>query len=100
MGLPSEIDEFDSWGLRGTVVSRWCSAIKRLMRTAIVAGIDEALDTIRQTPESNPIWKNSAYRKFVVHHFPYLVFYEIVDDIVVVHAIAHSKRRPGYWADR
>ena len=40
------------------------------------------------------------YRKYLLNHFPYGVFYRIDDQQVLVLAIAHSSRRPGYWRDR
>ena len=35
-----------------------------------------------------------------VSHFPYSVIYRITPDAVIVHAVAHHRRRPGYWAKR
>jgi toxin ParE1/3/4 len=39
-------------------------------------------------------------RRFLIHRFPYLViFLELADKILIV-AVAHGKRRPGYWHGR
>lgn len=32
--------------------------------------------------------------------FPYQVVYEVVDEVVVIVAVAHTSRRPGYWKRR
>ena len=32
--------------------------------------------------------------------FPYAVLYTIEDDYILIVAIAHGKRRPGYWRHR
>ena len=32
--------------------------------------------------------------------FPYRIVYFVEDDLLTVVAVAHSKRRPGYWRDR
>jgi hypothetical protein len=32
--------------------------------------------------------------------FPCLVFFRILDDEIAVVAVAHEKRRPGYWTGR
>ena len=40
------------------------------------------------------------YRRHLLSHFPFGVFYRIEDQRVLVLAIAHSRRRPGYWRDR
>ena len=33
-------------------------------------------------------------------HFPYSVYFEFRDKACVVWAIAHGRRRPGYWKGR
>ena len=32
--------------------------------------------------------------------FPYRILYFVEEDLLTVVAVAHSKRRPGYWRDR
>jgi len=32
--------------------------------------------------------------------FPYIVFYVVDDEEVEVVAVAHGRRRPGYWLPR
>jgi hypothetical protein len=40
-------------------------------------------------------------RRTRVHRFPYHVAYMLVDgDELSVLAVAHDRRRPGYWSDR
>lgn len=39
-------------------------------------------------------------RWFTFRHFPYDLVYEIRSEEVVVMAVAHHRRRPGYWKDR
>lgn len=39
-------------------------------------------------------------RRILLHRFPYfIVFRELLHEIQVI-AIAHAKRRPGYWTPR
>jgi len=35
-----------------------------------------------------------------VKGFPYRVVYFVQDDVLTIVAVAHSKRRPGYWRAR
>ena len=39
-------------------------------------------------------------RRVRVRRFPYQVVYVTLDDDIVVIAVAHDRRRPGYWASR
>jgi toxin ParE1/3/4 len=35
-----------------------------------------------------------------VHRFPFVIFFHEHKEMIRVLAIAHGKRRPGYWARR
>ena len=39
-------------------------------------------------------------RKLVTAGFPFVVFYELLDDRIVIWAVMHGARRPGYWKHR
>ncbi|PYQ31207.1 MAG: type II toxin-antitoxin system RelE/ParE family toxin [Acidobacteria bacterium] len=39
-------------------------------------------------------------RSFALADWPYKIIYAIEDAIIVVWAIAHDSRRPGYWRKR
>ena len=39
-------------------------------------------------------------RRCLVRVFPYAVLYTIEDDCILIVAIMHGKRRPGYWRHR
>jgi toxin ParE1/3/4 len=59
---------------------------------------------IQVLPQSAPRWKHSEVRHEIrrakVKHHPYLAVYAILSDQVVVLAIAHTRRMPGYWDAR
>src|SRR4051812_41976137 len=38
-------------------------------------------------------------RRIVVHGFPYEVVYRVRGELLEVMAVAHLRRRPGYWRD-
>jgi hypothetical protein len=42
----------------------------------------------------------SVRRVLLPKPFPYVVFYYRRENAVVVLAIAHGRRRPGYWVER
>lgn len=56
------------------------------------------------SPEAWPKWqgwdREPAVRSRAVDKFPYRVVYFVADELVIVLAVAHEKRRPGYWRDR
>ena len=42
----------------------------------------------------------SPVRRHLSEVFPYAVLYVEKPDLIVILAVAHFKRRPGYWRDR
>ena len=36
-----------------------------------------------------------AIRRLIIAPFPYLLFYEVLDDEIIIHAIRHAARDPG-----
>ncbi len=50
----------------------------------------------------NGCWplREDGTRRYLTHRFPYLVIYAYLKDRIWLIAIAHCKRRPGYWKDR
>jgi plasmid stabilization system protein ParE len=66
-----------------------------------VGAVDVALHAIGEQPERFPVWgANRRYRFLVLDRFPYLVFFHLREQGAEVVAIAHAKRRPGYWVGR
>jgi hypothetical protein len=58
-----------------------------------------AFDRIKEFPKAwHPYTKNT--RRCQTRRFPYGIVYEILESEILVIAIAHMHRRPGYWRDR
>lgn len=63
--------------------------------------LEVAIDHILDAPESWPLVE-APYRRYPMHRFPFGLIYRFDRDseTVTIFAVAHLKRRPGYWADR
>jgi plasmid stabilization system protein ParE len=66
----------------------------------LLAELDAAVVAVVVGPQAWPKVGTAGLRRFVLPRFPYSVIYGIHDDELRVFAIAHQKRRPGYWAAR
>ena len=64
-----------------------------------MAAVSRVILDIGENPERFPVWRQT-WRRALLHRFPYVVFFMIDEDRVVVWAVAHTKRRPGYWVAR
>ena len=63
------------------------------------AEVEASVDAIRDFPERWPV-RPDGTRRYLTPRFPYVVVYLYLQDHIWVIAIAHCKRRPGYWANR
>jgi toxin ParE1/3/4 len=57
---------------------------------------------IRNVAQSPLLWPGYLHgtRRFVLHRFPFSIVYLDDPDLVTIIAVAHSKRKPGYWKER
>ena len=66
---------------------------------ALLAELDRAIESIAEAPDRWPQYLHGT-RRFLLRRFPFSVVYRRVADRVQVVAVAHGKRRPGYWKRR
>lgn len=74
----------------------WYRERNLLVADAFRAAVFDVIDAIAASPLSRPA-DTDDNRHRVVHRFPYSVYYEVVERTVTVLAVAHHRRRPGYW---
>ena len=60
----------------------------------------EAIDSLATTATTDWPEDEDGFRKYHLRRFPFTVMYEVVGQEVTVHAVAHQRRRPGYWQKR
>lgn len=72
---------------------RWLNEQREGVGDHFAAGVERCLDLIRQFPEMHPI-AFAGYRKALVPHSHYAIYYEIVGDRVVVQVVWHGSRDP------
>lgn len=41
-----------------------------------------------------------GFRQALLHRFPFSIIYSVELDAILIIAVAHQRRRPGYWMDR
>ncbi len=61
--------------------------------------VKKSIALIQESPKIWPKHKNK-FHKFVMNHFPYIIFYKVSKNIISIYAIAHTSREPGYWLSR
>lgn len=61
--------------------------------------LDQAIDRISEGPERWAAYLHGT-RRYLLKRFPYLVVYRETATGLQVIAVAHAKRKPGYWRHR
>lgn len=62
--------------------------------------VAKAVQRIASRPDQGPLY-HGVHRWVRTRSFPYLLYYRRVGpDHLLVTAVAHSRRRPGYWLRR
>jgi toxin ParE1/3/4 len=62
--------------------------------------VERSVERIARLPQLAPPHGEAGLRKLVVRRFPYKLFYLELEETIWIAAVAHQKRKPGYWAHR
>ncbi len=80
--------------------AEYYAAVSDELRRDFLDEIERLASEIAQNPRRFARYQRTKYRHLVARRFPYVVYYAELDDEVWVVAVAHAKRRPGYWMNR
>ena len=59
---------------------------------------ERAVSNIEKSPRRWP--RHRQCKRYILHQFPLSVVYKILSSEILVVAVAHANRRPGYWTHR
>jgi plasmid stabilization system protein ParE len=65
-----------------------------------LASFNSAMERVCRDPEQFRIECEPDLRRIPLHGFPFAIIYRSVNGQVQVLAVAHQRRRPGYWVTR
>jgi len=80
---------------------RWYESKRQGLGAEFLDEVARVIDFLQHSPElgtSTPAHRST--RRCRVSRFPFSIVYVARPDEIVVVAVAHMKRRPGYWQDR
>jgi plasmid stabilization system protein ParE len=68
------------------------------------AAVERAVKLIARFPTIGPVFPGvragHGVRQRVVRGFPFVLAYRVLGDTIRIDAVAHMRRRPGYWRPR
>jgi plasmid stabilization system protein ParE len=77
----------------------WYRSRNRRLATEFRVTVSDVIRQIVQAPQRWPVHLHGT-RRFVLQRFPFSVVYLDDPDTVNIVAVAHGKRKPGYWKKR
>ena len=78
---------------------RWYRNRNETAATRFRRELDRAVGLIAERPDAAPPYVGNT-RRFLLRRFPFFVVYRVYDGRIQVVAVAHARRRPGYWIQR
>lgn len=77
----------------------WYEERSLFAASAFLRELTAAVRRLRDAPNRYPS-AEAGTRRILLEQFPFTIYYRLRSDTVTVVAVAHQKRRPGYWAAR
>jgi plasmid stabilization system protein ParE len=77
----------------------WYSERSLTAAQGFLEELERAVEVVSETPQRWPQYR-AGTRRYVFPRFPFFLVYCLRNDQVEVIAVAHGRRRPGYWAKR
>ncbi len=66
---------------------------------AFLDQVEAAAAFVEEYPEAAEELED-GFRRKLLRQFPFGLLYTVEPDEIVIHAVMHLHRRPGYWRDR
>jgi plasmid stabilization system protein ParE len=61
----------------------------------VQARIELIINLLLQHPHAGQLTSKGRLRRMIASPYPYLIFYEVTGDEIVIHGVRHSARRPS-----
>jgi plasmid stabilization system protein ParE len=61
--------------------------------------VERSVRSIASSPQTWPILEGNLRRR-LIKRFPFAVLYRIEQDKILIIAVAHLRKKPGYWKNR
>jgi plasmid stabilization system protein ParE len=79
---------------------RWYAERGKAAAEGFEAEFERALDAIAAGPETYPCC-DDRHHFYLLRRYPFQIIYRATSDVEwLIVAVAHTKRRPGYWLNR
>jgi len=76
----------------------YLGAASRVVAERFIAAVESAVTCIVADPARCRVVEQPGIRRFVFRRFPYVLYrWEVDREFVIIFAVMHCSRQPGYW---
>jgi plasmid stabilization system protein ParE len=79
--------------------ARWYAERSSTASAAFTDEVDAAESAIARLPDAWPRFDHDT-RRYLLRRFPFSIVYRVEERRILIVAVAHARRRPGYWSSR
>lgn len=97
--MTRELEYLDEAIEDAEAAARWYAARSGSAATGFADEVDSAVEAIEQNPEAWPRFDHDT-RPYLLRRYPFSVVYRLEATRILIVAVAHGHRRPGYWRSR
>jgi toxin ParE1/3/4 len=80
--------------------ARWYADRSQQAFNRLLSAVEHALSLAIEFPDAWPRLSDGEERRIPLRRTPYSLVYRTETRLIIILAIAHSSRRPGYWRSR
>jgi plasmid stabilization system protein ParE len=84
---------------KAETAARWYAARSPAAAAAFSEEVDAAESAIVRLPDGWPPFDHGT-RRYLLRRFPFSIVYRVEPRRILIVAVAHGRRRPGYWKSR
>lgn len=97
--MARELEYLDEAIQEAEAAARWYAERSSSAAFGFADEIDAAVAAIQQHPDTWPAYDHGT-RHYLLRRYPFSVVYRVEPARVLIVAVAHGRRRPGYWTSR
>ena len=97
--VTQELEYLDDALVEAEEAARWYAQRSPTAAAGFAFELEAAAQAITETPNTWPAYDHGT-RRFLLRRYPYSLIYRVDPTRLVIVAVAHAHRRPGYWKQR
>ncbi len=97
--MPRELEYLEEALEEAEAAARWYAERSSAAAMGFSDELNAAESAISQLPDTWPSFEHGT-RRYLLRRYPFSIIYRVESDRLLIVAVAHGHRRPGYWKMR